>query len=210
MRRVLRLGCFTLIVMGLCSRPAEAGLWDWLEELSGPGPFREDALANFTARVCFTPTPRSGSREPCVYLDYRRFINNEDDNFFEEIGEVRATAFDFGLTWEIWRPIDVGVGGGFLRFHTSKKDTTRTTLVGPRVQVKPLLFFRPAPYWSQDQNLRRRQWASVLKFYVRHSVILGRLQGTTDFGAEKSSFDVTNDRVMSYGFLLDFTELIYR
>jgi hypothetical protein len=39
MRRAMTLGFLTVVLMGLGCRRAEANMWDWLEELSGPGPF---------------------------------------------------------------------------------------------------------------------------------------------------------------------------
>jgi hypothetical protein len=209
MQRLRRLGCLTLMLVGLCSRPVEGGLKDWLEELSGPGPFHNDGLANLMFTLCLnkeTPLVQAYDvRRPCIFVEYRQLVNDKDDNFYETIGEVRATIGDVGLNFRPWTrvPIDIGGGVGFIQFHTSQKSTTKATLVLPRVQIKPL-----EPLAQHFNNNRvARNFLNVLKFYTSHTVIFGTLQGEKDFGAIGSTFDVKNDGVLSYGFLLDFIEL---
>jgi hypothetical protein len=73
--------------------------------------------------------------------------------------------------------------------------------------VKPLIVFGSG-FWAAHPEGRR--WASILKYYARYSMILGRLQAE-DFGVSsgQSTFDVRNDRVLSRGVLIDFSELLY-
>jgi hypothetical protein len=212
MSRVLRVGWLILSAVVLCSRPADAALADWLEKLSGPGPFEEDALANLVSTWCFTKTLTQPDDRPtpCLYVDYHRMINEKDDNFYQDVGlkgkELKLTAYAFGLAFQPWRDVPIDVGGeiGRLQFLTKDTDTTKWTLA-PRVQVKPLLFV--PKLFARGEHPVLRKGASVLKFYVRRLVILGTLNGERDFGVPGSTFEIKNERRWSLGFLLDFTEL---
>lgn len=219
MQRARRLGWLTLILVGLCSRPVEAGLKDWLEELSGPGPFHERDV-NLMATLCFdTEKPRVQAddvKKPCFFVDFRRLVNDvEKDNFAPTIGEVRVTIADFGLTYRPWVsvPVQFGAGAGFIKFHTepegtTKKDATRFTLVAPRLQITP--FELLALIDKINNNTVARNFTRLVKFYANLMVITGRLQGEEDFGVVGSTFDVKDDWVKSYGFLIDFSELFGR
>jgi hypothetical protein len=217
MSRVLRVGCLVLSAVALCSRPADAGLADWLEQLSGPGPFGSDALAGFVSNVvCITPkiTLSQGDKEemkPCLYVDFHKFVNDDDDNFYKASGqdgkELRATAYALGVAFQPSERLHTDVGGDFGRitFHTSETDTGHWT-VGARAQVKPLLFVEA----FSTSLVKWRKWASVPKFYLRRNVILGTVNGARDFGAIGSgaAYERKNEGIWSCGILLDFSELL--
>ncbi len=217
MSRVLRVGWLILSAVVLCSRPADAGLPDWLEQLSGPGPFESDGLAGFVSNVwCFerfnkiTLSQDDKQKNPCLYVDFHKFINDDDDNFYKASGQdkkqLRATAYALGVAFQPWEKLhtDFGADFGRITFHTSETDAGHLT-VGGRAQVKPLLFvkaFGADPKW--------RKWASVPKVYLRRSVILGTLNGAKDFGAigKGSTYERKNEGLWSCGLLLDFSELL--
>jgi len=207
MARALRVTCLMVVVLACGGRPAEArwAFLDWMEELSGPGPFTGGP--GLVATVCNFRDLRGAfsedKRKPCFYFDFRHVEAKDSDNF-REFGEVGATSYDFGATWQLYRPIEVGVGGGFVRFAANGESTTKFTLAVPRLAVKPLLMLTPTRHWGGTWA----KWASVPKLYVRESVILGNLKAT-DFGVAPglSTFDVDNDQVTSFGLMLDFTEL---
>jgi hypothetical protein len=218
MSRVLRVGWLILSVVTLCSRPADAGLADWLEQLSGPGPFGSDGLASFVSNVvCITPkiTLSQGDKEkkPCLYVDFHKFINDDDDEFYKASGqegkELRATAYALGVAFQPSTRLhtDVGVDFGRMTFHTSETDTGHWTFAA-RAQVKPLLFIEA---FEKDANfIPWRKWVSVPKVYLRRSVILGTINGARDFGAIGSgaAYERKNEGVWSCGILLDFSELL--
>jgi hypothetical protein len=94
-------------LLGLPSQ-ADANLWDWIQEFSGPGPAH--GRGSLLSTLCFgegghirsrTTVTASGSviKVPCVFVDVRRFENEDDDNF---PSKVRTTAYDFGPAWELW------------------------------------------------------------------------------------------------------------
>lgn len=230
MQRVQRLGWLLFAVFALSSRPAEAGVPDWLEELSGAGPFWTDGLSNFVATaLCFhnpsdaqpviTFSQSDKVKDPCVFVDYHHLLNGEDDKFYAANGhagkELRVTAISIGVAFQPWEGAhtDFGIDTGSIRFHTTRgatnvrSDTSHKT-VGFRAQMKPLLFL---PLFRADRVTTRfpppRKWASVPKVYVRRSAILGTLSGDKDFGVPGSTYARKNEWVWSIGGLLDFTEL---
>ena len=203
MARVLRVLCLMVIVLACGWKPAEARnpFLDWMEELSGPGPFR--GWGGFVATICFGGERFPGRysediKKPCAYFDFRKLEAEENDNFLE-FGEVGATAYDFGATWQLYRPIELGVGMGFVRFAANDVSTTRMTLTAPRLVIKPLLLIPGSSGWGK--------WTTILKLYARENIILGNLQAT-DFGVApgRSTFNVDNDKVTSFGVLFDLTD----
>jgi hypothetical protein len=218
MSRVLRIGWLVLSAVIFCSRPADAGLADWLEQLSGAGSFGSDGLANFVSNVvCLTPkitlTQDDKERKPCLYADFHKFINHDDDEFYKADGqegkELRATAYALGVAFQPSKRLhtDVGADVGRITFHTSETDTGHWTL-GARAQVKPLLFIEA--FEKNARFIPWRKWASVPKAYVRRSVILGTISGAKDFAATGSgaAYERKNEGVWSCGILLDFSELL--
>jgi hypothetical protein len=220
MARVLKVMCLTAALLVCSGRPAEARLIDWLEELSGPGPFTGNG--GLVGTICFGSAVKSegraarivgaapeDKRKPCAYFDFRHFETENDDNFHQFGKTVGATAYDFGATWLLYRPIELGAGIGFVRFAANDVSTTKMTLTGPRVVIKPLLMLTPVSKW-RDSNGAPTTWAkvaSVVKLHARQTVILGNLQAT-DFGVAPglSTFNVDNDQVTSFGLLIDVTE----
>jgi hypothetical protein len=211
MKRVVPLAGLVLVAVMGSPQPAYANLWDWLQEWSGPGPFHTGGSVLGT--VCpgdggVTRPYEPGSNTPCFFIDFRRFIPEKGDNFPTK---VEVTAYDFGLTWEVRRPVEIGIGLGAIVATGNGKTATRLTVSAPRIAVKPVLLlgdlFGAAGYW--DTHPRARRFASVLKWYARESVITGRLKAE-DLGvsAERSSYNRTNEPVASAGFLIDIGELI--
>ena len=216
MARVTRLVCLAAALLVGGWQPAEAGLIDWMEELSGPGPFTGNG--GLVGTICFGGPLKSESesraarivgsapedkQKPCAYFDFRHLETENDDNFHQFGRTVGATAYDFGATWLLYRPIEVGAGVGFIRFAANDVSATRMTLTGPRVVIKPLLMLTPTRHWGGTWA----RVASVVKLHARQTIILGNLQAS-DFGVAPglSAFDVDNDQVTSFGVMFDVTE----
>ena len=211
MKRVFPLAGLVLVALMASAQPAYADLWDWLQELSGPGPFHTGG--SILGTVCPGSGPQirpyeATSNTPCVFFDFRRFLPSKGDNFPTR---VEVTAYDTGLTWEVRRPVEVGIGVGVIVATGNGKTATRFTLTAPRIAVKPVLLlgdlFGKAKYWETHPKARR--FGSILKWYARETVITGRLTAQ-DLGVspDKSTFNAKNDRVASAGFLIDIGELV--
>jgi hypothetical protein len=212
MRRLMVLLMVLTVQLGLCCAPAEANWWDAIEALSGPGPF--SGRGNVMTTIC---PPLGGNRAgpshilsrpadlpesvPCFFLDFRNFKAEEDDRF----PEVSAKVVEFGFSFQLRRALEMGSGVGWIRFKSASRlggtdvTTDRMTLTPLRVVVKPLLAL---PYFRQHSR-----WGSVLKYYVRESVLIGRLTGE-DFGVQRGVFNTEHEFVTSAGFIIDVGELL--
>jgi hypothetical protein len=196
---------------------ADAKLWDWMQEWSGPGPFSAN-LPMWLWSVC--PKDKSLAAPddpPCFYLAANRLKSPDDgtDNFpiavtahFFEIGMTRNLALG-----PIKRAIQGGAGVGVLLAYADKdkggKTMVRPYVMAPRVTLKPVvavleLRHKPVP----DEG-----WAKLLhvvKVQIGAGVIIG------PFGPENLLEDPTRstfkrrkaEYVLSRGFALDFGELV--
>ena len=215
MRRAFSLVGLFLIALTAAPRSAEADIWDWLQEFSGPGPFHTRNLNLMVpctnevgVRSEALPQVDPSNPKPCWYIDYRSFKNNTDqDNF--KAGKVELHVFEVGGSVRLHRAIDVGFGGGAMFFNTEKGGKfVRGVLTVPRVQITPAMLFGSSGFWSGHQSRGKTLLKSV-KYYLKENIVLGPLDAER-FGlsASQSNFKVTNDRVFSCGFIIDFNEAV--
>src|SRR5262245_29440505 len=98
MKPAMRLGLvLTMCLVGYGR--AEAGLWDWIDALDGPGPSRgkwnimvnlvcSDTGANpsdpFATRLKYGTLriPTEAGKGTCLFFDHRAFQADEDDRFY--------------------------------------------------------------------------------------------------------------------------------
>ena len=217
-----------LVCVGSIAFPARASasLMDWLQELSGPGPFNAKGM-NIMLDVCptghrlnadnkldifaseYESRPADKPRI-CFFLDNRRFQNEgSGDNF--GAGQIDVHALELGASAHLHRSVSIGFGVGWIGFNAKDKgaETTKFLVTAPRVVFKPALIFGSDSFWEDKKALRTA--ASIIKFYIRNNIISGTLTGA-DFGLKPGDANVTfavkHDRVWSTGFLLDFTEVL--
>jgi len=216
-----------LFVLILTPGRAEALWWDWIKELSGPGPSQSEG--NGLATLCISEWPHLGDplhppppdakikKVPCIFIDGRTYVNGEDDNF---PNRVRIRAWDFGITWKLLHErIEIGSGLGFMQFDSADRitnnglrvTTRKFTLTTPRIVAVPVrLFFPMIPDKGWPGRLSR-----LLKFHARMNIIPGTIDAT-DFGVPvgtaqgQSTFRAVNDAVWSSGFIVDIGELFRR
>lgn len=229
MRRAVTLLGLCLVVMTAFPRSADADIWDWLQEFSGPGPFHSGF--NQMLDICPIKVPNkndpakrdlhwqstydAGRRSPCYFMDWRRFLNRDDgkpgigpndDNF--GAGPIELNMFEFGASMRLHQAFEVGFGAGLMHIEANGRGADKLVLTAPRFVMKPVLIFRSEESWNSGSAWKRK-WASVLKYYVRENIISPGVEGK-DFGLDPGhpnyDFNVRNDRVLSTGFILDFTE----
>jgi hypothetical protein len=204
-----------LVCAGLIGapRPASAGFMDWLQELSGPGPFNGRAW-NAMLDVCpqregplFVNELDVNPLVPCIFIDKRRFANLEGDNF--GAGRIDVGIWEVGVSAHVHRAVAIGFGFGRIGFSSEGGEKETLVVTAPRIVVKPAMFFGTDAFWKANEPLRIV--ASIVKFYVKDNIIQGRLTGA-DFGLQPGdanfNFEVQDDRVWSRGFILDLTESI--
>ena len=217
---------FLIVVVLACGglmaspAPASASLMDWLQELSGPGPFNATNI-NWIVDVCpskFSKATSNGRNifasaydKPliCFFFDHRRLKNDgAGDNF--GAGTVDVNTFEFGASAQLHRSLSIGFGLGRIGFKSERgARPARLLVTAPRIVVRPALIFGDDGFWGRHKPARTV--ASILNFYIKNNIINGRLNGA-GFGLSPGdanyNFSVNHDRVWSYGFVLDFTEVL--
>ena len=235
MQRRLTVAAMIVAAVFGFAQSAHASIWDILEELSGPGPFHTDKGNVLVSGFCqgliknglehepatpfgipskvrqFKPGSPADVRNaaplvdilpntPCFFVDFRTLATDPDEDNFTK--EVHAKALEAGVTFPVRTQLEIGAGVGFIRFTTGDVVTPRFTMTPLRVVFKPLLLF---------PKLRENHRYAFLKYYVKETVIVGRLRGK-DFDVADSVFsnDGWSDIVTSAGFVIDVFELLGR
>jgi hypothetical protein len=225
MKRTFQLLGLVVTVLLVCSRPAEAngGWWDWLEDLSGPGPFHSRKPYNLMLTLICTdtgvtgaerlfkfpdypkdPKPGEPAKQPtCLFYD-QRFLRTDADTRF---GTVDATMIEIGPYVRLHRSFEVGAGVGFIHFSSTRADGTRLTPTQVTVSFPRLVFMPLAaiPFGDFQTN---SHWG-FFKMYYKETII-GRELNETNFALAAGStatFKSRYGRVRSTGFIIDGAEL---
>jgi hypothetical protein len=208
-KNTLSIAALVLVALVSSAQTAHAGLIDWMQEWSGPGPFGSK-VPGALVTACpglFQVDSVAEQNKRCYFFDTRRLVASDNDNF-----PVKVVTFfvDVGVTYRIRRAVTLGVGAGFMTAD-GKESAARPTITAPRATFEPVtlaaqLFRVKEQTLSLDNNFWRRL-VHVPKIYMRGNFILGQLNGK-DLGVNKSKYDRTNEYVISRGLILDFGELI--
>ena len=201
-KRTLVMSCVFAAVMLGCTRPAHAGIddwWDYLDQLSGPGPFYggpaigatigcwEDGRFEWRRAI----EPRRFS--PCVYWDWRELSAPAKAPF----AEVSANLLDSGVSFHISPYFEYGVGIGWAHFATSVRDTKfavdNFTITPARLVFRPL---RAIPEWRANPR------AGFLQIVVRDTVRFGRLT-SADFGAPNDPWSTGTEHLTGVTLVID-------
>ena len=181
---------------------AHAGLddwWDYLDQLSGPGPFYDGPAIGATIG-CFEDGQfvwRRAVRErrfsPCVYWDWRELSARPRAPF----AEVSANLVDSGVSFHLTPYFEYGVGLGVAHFATTVRETdfkvTNFTLTPARLVLKPL---RAIPEWRGNTR------AGFLQIVVRDTVRFGRLT-SADFGAPNDPWSTGTEHLTGVTLVID-------
>ena len=220
MRLIRIVACVALMM--IVPATARATWWDWIQEMSGPGPFvsRGPVLATVCSkdlsRLIANDRPVEnnwGVDKPCWFVDLRRFAS--DDNRKNFPAPVDLTAFDAGLTLQLlpYRFVEIGAGLGVAHFSGANDVTAnRFTVTIPRVVITPLALLSPL----SSKHKFVKNFVRVLKLHAGYIWIPGSVQAE-DFGVNRgtgpgqSTFGpVTGEFLPTHGILIDFGELLRR
>ena len=223
MRPVFRLVAMALLVCLIGSGRAEAGIWDWLEELNGPGPStgssfpfmvsflcapyakHDDAATQRTSvnilRKAFKTPDRETRVSTCFYYDTHSFHADADDRFHE----VDSRLWELGVTTRLHETVEIGGGLGRFSFSSRFPDSDggeelsggRFAVTFPRFVFKPLL----AIPWGSPKS---PAWG-FLQLYFKHTIIVGTLADEDFASLDGTDFIRTNQRVESVGVTFDLT-----
>ena len=202
------LACALVVVASIVAipSPAAAGIWDVLEQLSGPGPF--DGIPVLTGkvscwedgviRVTTAPAEELDFGDPCLYFEFRRLHVDPKDPY----QKVNATISAAGLSFQLHPSIEVGASFGVAVFTTTVADTdykVTNPVLAPRFVLKPLRLIRK---WQNNPRL------GFLQMHYRPTVRFGDIDGA-DFGAPASTFSSGTELLAESGswVVIDVLEL---
>ena len=221
MRMLRHLLVATIVVGGLVlPRPAyaHAGWWDWLDAMSGPGPFsngimldmrlacriekdqpatQDDASwAPFSNLDCLT-----SSRKVKGYFEVRggRVTTDEKPLFSDAPNERRGRVAAHLVSGLFMRQFDptfaLGTGAGWIWFSgvNVQGHPGRFAFTPVSIAFTPLKVFAPSS-----------RKAGFIVIHAEEIAILGRIKATDFDPASKSSFSTNSDLVTSIAVTLDF------
>jgi hypothetical protein len=214
-----------LLCVGAPSR-ASASIMDWLDRLSGPGPFWGvdfDMQVNCPSRaasslaegnrfkvvaaniVISCPDERFDQRHFSWYLTpglgWTRQLNGLGKVSSSDLDATKAIGtvkLGTAIDYTVAPAVDIGAGGGFLYFYGPRFVNFARPYVQPfRVAVRPGLF---KPGASIENTSSTWRGAFVINFSV--TVIVGTIDGS-DFGVPANPWRVHNEFVPEAGISLD-------
>jgi hypothetical protein len=201
-KRTLVVSCFVAAVMLGSAPSAHAGLddwWDYLDQLSGPGPFYGGPAIGATigcfedGRFVWRRAIRETRFSPCVYWDWRQLSAPAKAPF----DEVSANLVDSGVSFHITPYFEYGVGLGMAHFATTVRETEFTvnnfTVTPARLVVRPLRVF---PQWRANTR------AGFLQVVVRDTMRFGRLT-SADFGAPSDPWSTGTEHLTGVTLVID-------
>lgn len=222
------MGRLVRVVLVLCLLLAQAPAahaarwWGWLDELSGPGPFRPTSVGTVTLPVPWLGIDKDGSamvladdfdtRRVYVSFETAFWDNEETDNFSREVGISSYQFIAFvpfsAFTSDEKSPLaafDAGVGFGWYNFHgdgVARKDASFTRMSIPfRLKITPSEL---AAGHLKSRRLRRFLGAFSYRFGV------DSLPGTFDRRdfIGPANYRSKNNWLASYGITIDVLQLL--
>ena len=195
---------------------AGRGFWGWLEELSGPGPFKGNAPVLSVPITCVRDDhlklmncySRSDKHiRQILAVKYGSFASDDDQPRFKDLpatdadnlGEVHVQALSALYLFRVHPAVDVGPGAGFLRLSGSGFGAFyKLTLTPVNVSVSP---FALKPSWHYNK------YAHILRIEVDTSFVPQGFKGR-DFGNDRTRFDSGPEFLTRIATVIDLSALI--
>jgi hypothetical protein len=174
-------------------------IWGFLDQLSGPGPFRSTYFVNPEIRIpigTFAPNKdqfirilenNPGERQTFVTLRFSwlqtndgqlRFLDSTSPN---NTKSVHVFAIDPGLMYRAGEGVDVGVGATFMKFSGDGFDTFWHLGV-----IVPKVTLMPAAVFQRDPN----RWARLVTVSMDGVLVQG-FNGATDFNDPATKYNTS-------------------
>ena len=179
---------------------AAKGWWGWLEELSGPGPFRGYVLSFPVLCVrdgqlvpCYKQLPPHSTEDDAVKFRPKRMVyvsvgslGSDDHLRFKDLPdtpenrrEVNVLQVSGLYMFRLHPAVDVGAGAGTMRLSGEGFDAIwRFTLVPTSVAVRPFAFVKE---WKDSR------WAGMIRGELETSFVTAGFTAE-QFGTPASSF----------------------
>jgi hypothetical protein len=197
----------------LSPRPADAAIWEWLEQLSGPGPFW--GLAVEIPVICDRATTPPGDPRLDLGTTCWARITLEDGRQWERRWYVGAYVGRFSTDDNPLRyaapPSDLGVVwwkfGPTFTWHAHDYFDLHTGIEFNRLSSKDDVF---DPIWIPSIELMGITWrpfpdhafGRLITFPMRASLLAGSLDAT-DFGAIPGTFEADREVQFRFGVAVD-------
>lgn len=217
----------TLLMLGLfamwpSAASAQMGWFDWIEGLSGPGPFRGYSVGYRVlctkevqgrkpgeGRYSVDPTCFS-DRDPAIrqMLEIRvgRFASDDHPRFADTPSDTREVTFvklESFMKVRVNATLDAGAGVGRVRFRGDGFDPFwRTTVTPVSLTFAPLAL-------GQPDDVRAEWWRRLLKLHYEMTYFHTGFTGA-DFGNSATSYATARDWVRTIGLEVDFGALLNR
>ena len=214
-------------VLAFMPAPAHAQIWQWIDELSGPGPFQGPAFE--WKLVCFgdrTDTTRDGveavlgilgpgclarpvpprERRGSVNLGFGALKADRNRLKYADRGDqdhdVALTLLEPSVWWSPAMWVDTGTGGGIMWFSGRAFPTFRRVFFEPiRVNLKLLTLI------ARGRSENPPEWLDFLSIRAS-AIIIPRSFSADDFGAIPGSFATSREVLQSYAVAVDFEPIV--
>jgi len=198
------------VVAVLWAVPAQASIFSWLEELSGPGPFHGDILSATVLcneggiwKLCAVPN-RDAVRQTIAFK-IGRYESKEGPRFkdlplsaTDNAAQVIAVPLSVFWQFRLHRSLDVGPGVGFLRLAGRGFDAVyKLSLTPVSASFTP---FALNPEWAKSE------WAHIVRVELDTSYFPQGFKGT-DFNNSQTTFDSGPEFLTRTGIVFDVTAI---
>jgi hypothetical protein len=200
---------FALVTL-LSAGPAQASIFSWLEELSGPGPFHGDILSatvlcneGGTWKLCAVPN-RDAVKQTITFKIGR--YESEDGPRFKDLplsapdnaASVIAVPVSVFCQFRLHRSLDVGPGAGFMRLSGRGFDPVY------KLSLTPLsASFTP---FALNAEWAKSEWAYIVRVELDTSYFPQGFKGT-DFNNSQTTFDSGPEFLTRTGIVFDVTAI---
>ena len=201
------------LALALMLNPAAAhasdGWMEWLEKLSGPGPFG-GKFPGWQVPVycwpnqsilCWNDDGEAG--KTVLLLHFGRSstgLQRVFDDTPNDIRDIHALAIDPAVMFRLHRVMEVGASLAFIRFSGDRVDPFwKVGLTPVRITYTPLALVPAEGKWK----VARR----ILKIWVEETYLAGSLNGA-DFGNPSSAFKSNGEWKTRWGAIIDLTPLL--
>jgi hypothetical protein len=166
---------------------AQEGWWEWLEKLSGPGPYHGYGveLRAFCVQPDGTLLPCLSDHSPeirhLVLLRVSHLWSGDKPRFSDtptDRGQVNVTRVEPEYMYRMHPSLDLGVGVGFMRFSGSGFDPIYRLTLTPQASFVP---------FALTQSSATRRWARVLRLRFSATYVTKGFKGA-DFGNLTTDF----------------------
>lgn len=226
MRRLCLPLMLCAVFLSVVSTPAHATYsWDWIDHLSGPGPFRGSVLdwrlvclkegkpvkiaivGGIVGSAC--SYEKGEQRRASIDLNFG-FLHAKGDARFADGKEIKLTTLEPTFSWRIWGPFEAGAGVGVYWFSAETFPSVSRVMLEPiRFDVRPLRlnFNNPTKEFENEKN---NWWQEILTLRAGWVVIPRGFEPNDFHAVSDAARRIPSEAVKTWGVFLDGEPIIRR